>query len=91
MLILTRKINESLMLDDDIEIKVLQVNGDQVKLGIEAPAAVKVYRREIYLAIREENKRAGHIELEVLQKLLLPNIKKEKKDCLSLKNEEKRQ
>ncbi|MGM9572354.1 MAG: carbon storage regulator CsrA [bacterium] len=91
MLILTRKVNESLMLDDDVEIKILQVNGDQVKIGIEAPPAVKVYRREIYLAIQEENKRAGHIELEVLQKLLLTDIKKKKNDCLKEKNGEKMQ
>ena len=59
MLILARRTNESIMIGDDIEISVLEVKGDQVKLGVAAPRTVKVYRQEVYLAIQEENKAAA--------------------------------
>ncbi len=53
MLILTRKAGESLILDGGIEIKVTEICGDQVKIGISAPPDVKVYREELYATIRE--------------------------------------
>ncbi|USG65327.1 carbon storage regulator CsrA [Brevibacillus ruminantium] len=56
MLVLSRKKNESIMIGDSIEIKVIAVEGDTVRLGIEAPRNVEVYRKEIYEAIQEENK-----------------------------------
>lgn len=59
MLVLTRKEEESIMIGDDIEVKVLGVKESQVKLGIAAPKAVAVHRREIYLAIRAENAEAA--------------------------------
>ena len=59
MLILARRIGESIMIGDRIEISVVDIKGDQVKLGINAPAAVKVYRREVYTAIQEENRAAA--------------------------------
>ena len=59
MLILARRTNESIMIGDDIEISVLEVKGDQVKLGVAAPRNVKVYRQEVYLAIQEENRAAA--------------------------------
>lgn len=55
MLILARRINESIMIGDQVEISVVDIKGDQVKLGINAPRTVKVYRREVYRAIQEEN------------------------------------
>ena len=55
MLILARRINESIMIGDQVEISVVDIKGDQVKLGINAPKQVKVYRREVYRAIQEEN------------------------------------
>ncbi|MEJ2726787.1 MAG: carbon storage regulator CsrA [Deltaproteobacteria bacterium] len=55
MLVLTRKVDESVNIGDDIVIKVVEVNGLNIKLGIEAPRHVKVYRGEIYEKIREEN------------------------------------
>ena len=55
MLALTRKKGESLMINNNIEITVLEVRGDQVKLGIQAPKEVPVYRKEVYLQIQEEN------------------------------------
>jgi carbon storage regulator len=59
MLVLTRKIGESLAINDDIRITVLEVKGKTVRLGIEAPADVKVYRQEILVKILEENKQAA--------------------------------
>jgi carbon storage regulator len=59
MLILARRIGESIMIGDQVEISVVDIKGDQVKLGIKAPAQVKVYRREVYSAIQEENRAAA--------------------------------
>ena len=55
MLVLTRKIGESLIIGDDIEIKIVDVNQKSVKIGIEAPKSVSVYRKETYEAIKQEN------------------------------------
>jgi carbon storage regulator len=59
MLILSRKVNESIMIGDQIAISVVEFKGDQVKLGIKAPKEVKVYRQEVYEAIQLENKAAA--------------------------------
>lgn len=71
MLALSRKINESIMIGNDIEITILEVKGDQVKLGINAPKSVPVYRKEIYLQIQEANKEAAETTVsdETLKKL----------------------
>ncbi|MEB3328839.1 MAG: carbon storage regulator CsrA [Candidatus Sericytochromatia bacterium] len=58
MLVLSRKINQSVMIGDDIEIILLETKGDTAKLGIVAPRDVKVYRQEIYQAIKSENIKA---------------------------------
>ncbi len=55
MLVLTRKVNQSIMIGDEIEVVVLEVRGEQVRLGIKAPRNVTVHRREIYEAIQKEN------------------------------------
>ncbi|MFZ4618895.1 MAG: carbon storage regulator CsrA [Rectinemataceae bacterium] len=55
MLILSRRVNEKIVIGDDIVISVVEVRGDLVKIGIEAPKKVKVYRQEVYDAIRVEN------------------------------------
>ena len=71
MLALTRKKGESIVPGNDIELVILDIRGDQVKVGISAPKNVPVYRKEIYLQIQEENKAAGDIgNLEALKKLL---------------------
>ena len=58
MLALSRKINESIIIGNDIEITVLEVKGDQVKIGISAPKSIPIYRKEIYLQIQESNREA---------------------------------
>lgn len=71
MLALSRKVNESIMIGNDIEITVLEIKGDQIKLGIEAPKTVPIYRKELYLQIKESNKEAASTEIsdEALKKL----------------------
>jgi len=59
MLILSRKTHESIMIGDQIEVSVVDIKGDQVKLGIEAPRNVKVFRQEVYQAIQLENRAAA--------------------------------
>ena len=56
MLALTRKKGEALMINNNVEITILEVRGDQVKIGIAAPKDVPIYRKEVYLQIQEENK-----------------------------------
>ena len=56
MLALSRKKNEAIVINNDIEITVLEVKGDQVKIGISAPKEVPIYRKEVYIQIQEANK-----------------------------------
>jgi len=58
MLALSRKINEALIIGSQIEITVLEIKGEQVKIGITAPKAIPIYRKEIYMQIQEANKEA---------------------------------
>ena len=59
MLVLTRKTNESIMIGDEIKVTVVEVRGDQVKLGITAPKQISVHREEIFLVIQKENIKAA--------------------------------
>jgi len=59
VLVLTRKSNQSIMIGDDIEITVLAVMGEKVRIGIEAPRSVPVFRREVYVEIQEEDDDGG--------------------------------
>ncbi len=59
MLALSRKENESIMIGNDIEITILEVKGEQVKIGITAPKSVPIYREEVYAQIKESNKEAA--------------------------------
>ncbi len=63
MLALTRKSNESIMIGNDVEISILEIKGDQVKIGISAPKSVPIYRKEIYVQIQEANKEAMDSEI----------------------------
>ena len=59
MLVLTRKRDQALIINDNVEITVLDIQGDQVRIGIDAPKSVKIFRKELYLEILEENKSAA--------------------------------
>ncbi len=70
MLALSRKKNEALVINNNVEITILDIKGDQVKVGITAPKEVPVYRKEVYLQIQEANKDALVSEnLEALKDL----------------------
>ena len=69
MLALSRKNGEALVINNDIEVTVLEVKGDQVKIGISAPKEVPIYRKEVYLQIQNSNKEAMQADLEALKKL----------------------
>lgn len=58
MLVLTRKLGESIAIDDNIKIVVVQIKGKQVRLGIKAPKETKIHREEIYQAIQDQNEQA---------------------------------
>ncbi len=72
MLALSRKANESIVLGNDIEITILEIKGDQVKVGVSAPKSVAIYRKELYMQIQQSNKEAANeeIPMEALSKLL---------------------
>ena len=55
MLVLTRKSNQSVMIGDDIELTVLSIMGDKVRIGIQAPREIPVFRKEVYLEIQQEH------------------------------------
>ena len=59
MLVLTRKLGEVIRVGDAVTVRVLEVKGSQVRLGVEAPAEVRIYREEVYRAIRKENEEAA--------------------------------
>lgn len=71
MLALSRKKNEAIIINNNIEVSILEVKGDQVKVGITAPKEVPVYRKEVYLQIQEANKAAADVDgMEALKDLL---------------------
>ena len=71
MLALTRKKGEALVINNNIEITVLEIRGDQIKIGISAPKDVPVYRKEVYLQIQKENEAAISVDsLEALNGLM---------------------
>jgi carbon storage regulator len=59
MLILSRKTNEKIMIGDDISVSIIEIRGDQVRIGVDAPKTVKVFRQEVFDAIKAENKAAA--------------------------------
>lgn len=71
MLALSRKKGEAIVINNNIEISILEVKGDQVKIGISAPKEVSIYRKEVYLQIQEANQEAANLDgLEALKNLL---------------------
>ena len=69
MLVLSRKKGETIMINDNIEVKVLGIEGDQVKLGIVAPKSVKIYRQEVYAQIEQQNEEALNSSINILNKM----------------------
>ncbi len=74
MLALSRKKDEAIIIDNNIEITVLDVKGDCVKIGITAPKSIPVYRKEVYLQIQESNKEAANVGTSESLKNLLEKI-----------------
>ncbi len=69
MLVLTRKLGESIAIDDHIKIVVVQIKGKQVRLGIKAPKETKIHREEVYQAIKNQNTQASQSDLSDISKL----------------------
>lgn len=70
MLILTRKVNQSIVIGDQIEVIIVEVRGDQVKIGIKAPKNISVHRSEVYKEIQEQNKQATKtLSIDSLKKI----------------------
>ena len=75
MLVLTRKLGESIAIDDHIKIRVVQIKGKQVRLGIEAPKDTKIHREEVYMAIQDQNQQSVAVtpdKVKSISKLLKP-------------------
>jgi carbon storage regulator len=70
MLVLTRKANQSIMIGDGIEVSVLSVMGEKVRIGIQAPRDVPVFRKEVFLEIQAQNVEAAQSSKDVLDKPL---------------------
>ena len=74
MLILSRKLDEKIQIGDDITITIIDIHGEQVKIGVEAPKSIKVFRQEVFNAIQSENKAASEIpklsEIDAIRKML---------------------
>ncbi len=71
MLALTRKKGEALVINNNVEVTVLEIRGDQIKIGISAPKDVPIYRKEVYLQIQEENEAAISADgLDMLKDLM---------------------
>jgi len=59
MLILSRRINEKIMIGDDVSVSIIEIRGDQVRIGVDAPKTVKVFRQEVFDSIKAENRAAA--------------------------------
>ena len=70
MLALSRKKDEAIIINDNIEVKILEIKGDQIKIGVSAPKSVPIYRKEVFTQIQEANKEASEsVDREKLKKL----------------------
>ncbi|MCT4613195.1 MAG: carbon storage regulator CsrA [Clostridia bacterium] len=67
MLTLSRKIEEAIVIGNDIEIKVLGIQGDTVKLGIDAPKNISIHRKEVYVQIKDANEQASKLNIKDLE------------------------
>ena len=77
MLVLTRKIGESIKINEDVKITVIDVKGKNIRLGIEAPRETKIYREEVFLRIKQENHSAAtppNIDMGKISQLMKENL-----------------
>ncbi len=80
MLVLSRQRDETIMIGDDVEITVVDIRGDKVRLGITAPRSIQVHRKEVYEAIRRENQRAAGLTPSDMSDVVDADKKKRKED-----------
>ncbi len=81
MLVLTRKKNQSIMIGDKIEITIIEIKGDQIRIGISAPDDVTILRKEVYLSVKNENTVAiesNKLDLQDLSEIIINSTKKAK-------------
>lgn len=78
MLVLTRKTKEAIKIGNDIEISILAIQGDQVKIGITAPNSIEIHRKEIFDAIQLENSEAANVPVSLFSSITQKNMKTEK-------------
>lgn len=82
MLVLSRHLNQTIMIGDDIEISILDIKGEQVRIGIKAPRDIKVYRKEVYEAIEKENRDAAssnsNVDIKSLESLFKKKLETDK-------------
>lgn len=69
MLVLTRKMGEAIQIGNKIELTVLAIQGDQIKLGINAPKDIEIHRKEVYLTIQQSNNEAASINKDLITKM----------------------
>ncbi|WP_121663631.1 carbon storage regulator CsrA [Metabacillus litoralis] len=74
MLVLTRKTGETIQIGDNIELTVLSIQGDQIKLGIKAPKNIGILRKEIYDSIQESNNEAASVNKNILNQLKMSKL-----------------
>lgn len=78
MLVLARKVGQSIVINDNIELLVIEVRGDQVRLGIEAPRSIPVHRKELLEQVRDENVKAAiDINIDLVSKALIDSPPKD--------------
>lgn len=75
MLVLTRKKDQTIIINENVEITVLDVQGDQVRIGINAPRSVSVHRKEVFLEIQQENKKASEVSNVSLDEIMKNSLK----------------
>jgi carbon storage regulator len=73
MLVLSRHRDESIMIGDDVVVTIVDIRGDKVRLGINAPQDIPVHRREVYDAIKRENENAARMQPEDIRNMAIPN------------------
>jgi carbon storage regulator len=75
MLILSRKTNEKIMIGDDISVTIIEIRGDQVRVGVDAPKHIKVYRQEVFDLVKAENQAAATAQMAKLPELGIPAVR----------------